>query len=103
MWDDASVAKSTGGVRLAGREARMSERGRDAAAISGSNSCFHFLSKAELLTSLLIKSAQAVMCLKKRKIAFHLVFLASKVIPFVYFGADLRLDVLPDIFTQMED
>lgn len=28
MWDNASVAKSTGGVRLVGPEARMSERGR---------------------------------------------------------------------------
>lgn len=29
MWDNASVAKSTGGVRLVGPEARMSERGRE--------------------------------------------------------------------------
>lgn len=27
MWDNASAAKSTGGVRLVGPEARMSERG----------------------------------------------------------------------------
>jgi len=29
MWDSVSVAKSTGGVRLVGPEARMSERGRE--------------------------------------------------------------------------
>lgn len=29
MWDNVSGAKSTGGVRLAGPEARMSERGSE--------------------------------------------------------------------------
>lgn len=29
MWDRMSVAKSTGGVRLVGPEARMNKRGRE--------------------------------------------------------------------------